>query len=162
AARIVIPAALRYALAVSRRTPVATSMRRTGHPSRPRASTCCFLSSPKMLAMPTGRARSPPSRQRLGALLPHWPVFRCRRLAGFGCPPRDIRTGCPVERILVTDGRAAGVVAGGETIHAARAVLASVTPSALYNQLLPSTASVSNAVHTQAERFRHGRAAMQV
>src|SRR5262249_20321540 len=73
----------------------------------------------------------------------------------------DIRTGCPVERILVTDGRAAGVVAGGETIHAARAVLASVTPSALYSQLLPSTAS-SNAVHTQAQRFRHGRAAMQI
>src|SRR5262249_369151 len=55
----------------------------------------------------------------------------------------NIRTGCPVERILVTDGRATGVVAGGETIHAARAVLASVTPSALYRQLLPSTASVS-------------------
>src|SRR5499433_2318149 len=73
----------------------------------------------------------------------------------------DIRTGCPVERILVTDGRATGVVAGGETIHAARAVLASVTPSALYRQLL-STASASNAVRTQADRFRHGRAAMQI
>src|SRR5262244_716260 len=74
----------------------------------------------------------------------------------------DIRTGCPVDRILVTDGRATGVVAGGETIHAARAVLASVTPSALYRQLLPPTASVSNAVRTQADRFRHGRAAMQI
>jgi len=74
----------------------------------------------------------------------------------------DIRTSCPVERILVTDGRATGVVAGGETIHAARAVLASVTPSALYRQLLPSTASVSNVVRTQADRFRHGRAAMQI
>src|SRR5262249_17304057 len=46
----------------------------------------------------------------------------------------DIRTRCPVERIVVTDGRATGVVAGGETIHAARAVLASATPSALYRQ----------------------------
>jgi phytoene dehydrogenase-like protein len=74
----------------------------------------------------------------------------------------DIRTGCPVERILVTDGRTTGVVAGGDTIHAARAVLASVTPSALYGQLLPPTASVNNAVRTQADRFRHGRAAMQI
>src|SRR5262249_41955021 len=74
----------------------------------------------------------------------------------------DIRTGCPVERILVSDGRATGVVAGGEIIHAARAVLASVTPSALYRQLLPSIASVSNAVRMQADRFRYGRAAMQI
>ena len=26
--------------------------------------------------------------QRPGALLPHWLVFRCPRLTGFGCPPR--------------------------------------------------------------------------
>jgi hypothetical protein len=45
--RIAIPAALMYALAVSRRTPVACSMRRSGHPSRPRARTCCFFPSPK-------------------------------------------------------------------------------------------------------------------
>src|SRR5262245_7569291 len=50
----------------------------------------------------------------------------------------DIRTGCAVERILVTGGRATGVVAAGETIHAARAVIASVPPSALYTPLLPS------------------------
>src|SRR5215510_6833369 len=74
----------------------------------------------------------------------------------------DIRTGCPVERILVTDGRATGVIAGGGAIHAARAVLASVTPSALYRQLLPATASISTAVRPQADRFRHGRAAMQI
>ena len=83
-----IPAAFRYTLAVSRRTPVAASMRRSGQPSRPNARTCCCLSSPKMLAMSAGRPQSPRRRQRLGAPLPHWPVFRCPRLAGFGCPPR--------------------------------------------------------------------------
>jgi hypothetical protein len=35
-----------------------------------------------------GRPRPPGRCQRLGARLPHWPVFRCLRLAGFGCPPR--------------------------------------------------------------------------
>ncbi len=83
-----IPAAFRYALAVSRRTPVAASMRRSGQPSRPNARTCCCLSSPKMLVMSAGRPQPPRRRQRLGARLPHWPVFRCPRLAGFGCPPR--------------------------------------------------------------------------
>src|SRR5262249_11740962 len=51
---MVIPAPFRYALAVSRRTPVACSMRRSGQPSRPKARICCRLSSPKILAMPTG------------------------------------------------------------------------------------------------------------
>ncbi|MFC4472245.1 phytoene desaturase family protein [Streptomyces xiangluensis] len=74
----------------------------------------------------------------------------------------DIRTGQPVERILVTAGRATGVVAGGETILARRAVLASVTPSALYGELLPPDAPVPPVVRDQARRFRHGRAAMQI
>jgi hypothetical protein len=50
-----IPAAFRYALAISRRTPVAAWMRRSGQPSRPNARTCCCLYSPKMLAMSAGR-----------------------------------------------------------------------------------------------------------
>src|SRR5712692_2308556 len=33
-------------------------------------------------------AQAPTPRQRPGAALPHWPVFRCPRLAGLGCPPR--------------------------------------------------------------------------
>jgi hypothetical protein len=38
-----MPAAFRYSLAVSRRTPVEDSMRRSDHPSRPSAKTwCCF------------------------------------------------------------------------------------------------------------------------
>jgi len=45
-------AALRQALAVSRRTPVASSIRRSDQPSRPSARTCCLFSSPKTLAIP--------------------------------------------------------------------------------------------------------------
>ncbi len=49
--RMAIAAALRYAPTVSRRTPVAASMRLSVQPSRPSARTCCRLSSPKMLAI---------------------------------------------------------------------------------------------------------------
>src|SRR4029453_7246606 len=45
-------AACRYALAVSRRTPVASSIRRSDHPSRPSAITCCRFSALKTLAIP--------------------------------------------------------------------------------------------------------------
>jgi len=38
--RTATPTAFRYVLAVSRRTPVARSIFRSDHPSRPRASTC--------------------------------------------------------------------------------------------------------------------------
>lgn len=74
----------------------------------------------------------------------------------------DIRTGQPVERLLLTDGRVTGVIAGGETIRARRAVLASVTPTALYGDLLPQEAPVPPAVREQARRYRYGRAAMQL
>src|SRR6185503_14517976 len=46
------PAALRYVLAVSRRTPVACSMRRKDQPSLPKAIICCRLSSLNTLLMP--------------------------------------------------------------------------------------------------------------
>ena len=51
--RMGIPAALKYALAVSRRTPVVCSIRRSGHPSRPNATTCSLFSVLKTLLMPT-------------------------------------------------------------------------------------------------------------
>src|SRR5712664_3540511 len=53
------PADLRYALAVSLRTPVTCSMRRKGHPSFPSAMTCCFFSSLKTLLMPKEPIRAP-------------------------------------------------------------------------------------------------------
>jgi hypothetical protein len=48
-----IPATFSYALAVPRQILVACWMRRSDHPSRPRAKTCCFFASFKTLAMPT-------------------------------------------------------------------------------------------------------------
>src|SRR5215468_6164497 len=53
------PAVLRYALAVSLRTPVASSMRRKDHPSFPSAITCCFFSSLKTLLMPSEPIKAP-------------------------------------------------------------------------------------------------------
>src|SRR5712672_1215371 len=53
------PAAFKYPLAVSLRTPVASSMRRKDHPSFPNAITCCFFSSLKTLLMPREPIRAP-------------------------------------------------------------------------------------------------------
>ncbi|WP_406502797.1 phytoene desaturase family protein [Streptomyces sp. NBC_01602] len=47
-----------------------------------------------------------------------------------------VETSTPVERVLVERGRAVGVVAAGRVLRARRAVLASVTPTALYGSLL--------------------------
>jgi hypothetical protein len=56
-ARTAMPAPRRYAPAVSRRIPVASSIFRSDQPSRPSASTCCFFSSLKTLAIPAGGPR---------------------------------------------------------------------------------------------------------
>jgi phytoene dehydrogenase-like protein len=64
-------------------------------------------------------------------------------------------TGREVERVVVERGTAVGVVAGGETIEATRAVLASTTPQALYGRLLGERVE-------EAERFRFGRGEMQI
>jgi phytoene dehydrogenase-like protein len=62
-------------------------------------------------------------------------------------------TGRDVERVLVREGRATGVrLAGGETVNAARAVIANVTPTQLYERLLD----------TAAPRYRYGRGDMQI
>jgi hypothetical protein len=60
---------------------------------------CCFLflSPPKMLAHPGGRRLSLRRANVQGRSLPHWPVFRCQRLAGFGVH-RGSRTDVPFIR----------------------------------------------------------------
>ncbi|MFE3228903.1 phytoene desaturase family protein [Nocardia sp. NPDC059228] len=73
----------------------------------------------------------------------------------------EVRTSTSVERILVDHGRAIGVVANGHATYARRAVLASVTPTALYDKLLPPDA-VSSTIRSEAATFRYGRAEMQV
>ncbi|MGH3038082.1 MAG: phytoene desaturase family protein [Gaiellaceae bacterium] len=79
------------------------------------------------------------------------------RDAGGAC-----ETGRDVERILVRDGRAAGVaLAGGETVEAGKAVLANVTPTQLYERLLAGV-SIPAETTEAARRFRYGRAGMQI
>ncbi|NAZ77793.1 FAD-dependent oxidoreductase [Kineococcus sp. T13] len=73
-----------------------------------------------------------------------------------------IRTGAHVQRIEVEGGRARGVqLADGTRLTARRAVLASVTPTALYGELLPQDAAPAE-LRAQAASFRYGRAAVQV
>ena len=67
-----------------------------------------------------------------------------------------------VERVLVRQGRAVGVrLVGGETVTAARAVIANVTPTQLYGRLLDDS-DVPKSVTAGAKRFRYGRAEMQI
>ncbi len=74
----------------------------------------------------------------------------------------ELRTGAEVERVLVSGGRATAVrLAGGETIRAERAVVASVTPSQLYGQLL-AEGEVPDELTRAAARYRYGRGEMQI
>jgi phytoene dehydrogenase-like protein len=73
-----------------------------------------------------------------------------------------VRTGTEVERIVMRDGRAAGVETAGEQVIAERAVLASATPTQLYGRLLPPGAAPERAV-AEAQGFRYAdRAGMQI
>jgi phytoene dehydrogenase-like protein len=74
----------------------------------------------------------------------------------------EVRTGTDVERVLVSGGRATAVrLAGGETVRADRAVVASVTPTQLYGRLL-GAGEVPEPVARAARSFRYGRGAMQI
>ena len=73
-----------------------------------------------------------------------------------------VRLVAPVEQILVSNGRAAGVRLGdGEIVAATRAVIANVTPTQLYGRLLGGS-DVPPDVTAAAARFRYGRAEMQI
>jgi len=64
--------------------------------------------------------------------------------------------GRDVERIVVREGRAAGVrLAGGEEAAAAKAVIANVTPTQLYGRLVDGHEELGR-------RFRYGRSEMQI
>ena len=74
----------------------------------------------------------------------------------------EIRTDADVERVLVSDGKATAVrLAGGETIRAERAVVASVTPTQLYGRLL-GAGDTPDALVRAAARYRYGRGEMQI
>jgi phytoene dehydrogenase-like protein len=67
-----------------------------------------------------------------------------------------------VERVTVRSGRAVGVrLTDGETIGAERAVVASVTPTQLFERLL-ADADVPAPVAEGARLFRYGRSEMQI
>jgi len=74
----------------------------------------------------------------------------------------EVRMGADVERVLLSGGRAAGVrLAGGETVRAERAIVASVTPTQLYGDLLGANEAQVE-LQRAAERYRYGRGAMQI
>ncbi|MBA3333949.1 MAG: NAD(P)/FAD-dependent oxidoreductase [Actinobacteria bacterium] len=74
----------------------------------------------------------------------------------------ELRMGAEVERVLVSGGRAQGVrLAGGETIKAEQAVVAAVTPTQLYGNLLGATETPAD-LQRAAGRYRYGRGGMQI
>jgi phytoene dehydrogenase-like protein len=74
----------------------------------------------------------------------------------------EVRTGAAVRRILTEANRVTGVeLASGERIDASRAVVASVTPPALYGGMLDG-AAVPEAVRTSAARYRFGPGTMMI
>jgi phytoene dehydrogenase-like protein len=73
----------------------------------------------------------------------------------------EVRTGAEVSRVLVGDGRAAGVqTAAGERFTAREAVVASVNADQLYLKLLGADAPP--ALRAQAARYRYGRGCLQL
>jgi len=74
----------------------------------------------------------------------------------------EVRTGAPVERVLVSGGKTTAVrLSGGETVRSERAVIASVTPTQLYGELL-GHGDVPATVADAARRYRYGRGEMQI
>lgn len=73
-----------------------------------------------------------------------------------------VRTSASVRRIVTDGGRATGVeLESGERIDAARAVIASVTPRALYDGMLAG-AAVPESVRKAAARYRFGPGTMMI
>jgi phytoene dehydrogenase-like protein len=74
----------------------------------------------------------------------------------------ELRTDAEVERVLVSGGRATTVrLSNGETISAREAIVASVTPTQLYERLLGG-GDVPDEVARAARRYRYGRGEMQI
>src|SRR5207248_5592652 len=72
----------------------------------------------------------------------------------------ECRTNAEVERIVASDGAATGVrTKSGEEIRAARAVIANVTPTQLYGELLGTP---QDETARAGRRFRYGRSEMQI
>ncbi|MEZ0494085.1 phytoene desaturase family protein [Kineococcus sp. TBRC 1896] len=75
----------------------------------------------------------------------------------------QVRTGTAVERVLTDGRRATGVrLAGGEEVHARRAVVAGTMPAHLFDDLLGGDPAVSEQTRTRTARYRHGPGTMVV
>ncbi|HLR94169.1 MAG TPA: NAD(P)/FAD-dependent oxidoreductase [Jiangellaceae bacterium] len=72
-----------------------------------------------------------------------------------------VMTGCLAESIRVANGRATEVNTDGGALQVSRAVIASVTPQALYGTLLKGV-QVPAQTRAEAARYRFRRAAMQI
>ena len=64
-------------------------MRRSGHPSRPRAITCCRFASLKTLLMPT-EATTPPVGINVPDSYSRWPVFQVTLIGRFCVTPEAL------------------------------------------------------------------------
>ena len=74
----------------------------------------------------------------------------------------EVRTGADVDEILVSNGRATGVkLANGDVIEARQGVICSVTPTQLYERLLPAGA-VDSETRQRTEAYRYGKGNMQM
>lgn len=73
----------------------------------------------------------------------------------------EVRTNADVAEIVVVDGQASGVkLASGETIKASRGVICSVTPTQLFERLIPQSASGEG--RERAKDFRYAKGDMQI
>ena len=72
-----------------------------------------------------------------------------------------VMTGVTVDHVVLDDGSAVGVSTVADGTVYGTSILASVTPTALYGELLPEDAATPRIVD-QAARFRFGRGAMQI
>jgi phytoene dehydrogenase-like protein len=73
----------------------------------------------------------------------------------------EVRTDADVAEIMISDGQASGVrLSGGETIEASRGVICSVTPTQLFERLLPQ--SKSGDARRRAKDYRYGKGDMQI
>jgi phytoene dehydrogenase-like protein len=75
-----------------------------------------------------------------------------------------IRTGADVESIIETSGKASGVrLVGGEVLQASQGVIASVTPTQLYDRLLKGSAKSQPAdISEGLKNYRYGKGNMQI
>jgi len=74
----------------------------------------------------------------------------------------EVRTGSDGSEIVLASGRARGVrLATGETIESTGGVICSVTPTQLYERLLPKSA-VDARLRDRTDAFRYGKGNMQI